>query len=111
MKRENKYGAVKCRYNGDLYHSGKEARYAALLDVLRKAEDPKERVRKWERQVRMPLIVKGKLIANWYIDFLVTFADGRKEYHEVKGFATESYRLKRNLFEALYPGHKLKVIR
>ena len=104
-------GYKRTQYNGTLYHSKKEADYAALLDMLKNAADPKQRVEKWTRQVRVPLIVEGKLIANWYCDFEVTFADGRIELHEVKGFDTEVWRLKRKLFEALYPYRAMKVIR
>jgi hypothetical protein len=94
-----------------VFHSKKERDYAARLDALKKAKDPLERVRSWERQVKVPLIVNGKLIANWYCDFLVTFADGHQEFHEVKGFATEVWRLKEKLFRALYPDSTLVVIR
>jgi hypothetical protein len=109
--RVHKFNASRARYGDTIYHSKKEANYAARLDMLKKAADPKERVAYWTRQIRVPLVVKSILIANWYIDFLVHFADGREEYHEVKGFETETYRLKRKLFGALYPNRVLKVIR
>jgi hypothetical protein len=109
--RVHKFNASRTRYGDTIYHSKKEANYAARLDMLKKATDPKDRVAYWTRQIRVPLVVKSILIANWYIDFLVHFADGREEYHEVKGFATETYRLKRKLFGALYPNRVLKVIR
>lgn len=111
VAREHKFNASKKRYGADLYHSKKEADYAALLDTLKKAADPAERVTRWTRQVRVPLIVNGALIANWYCDFEVTYADGRVELHEVKGFDTETWRLKRKLFLALYPKRAMKVIR
>ena len=109
--RSHKFNASKARYNGTVYHSKKEAAYAARLDMLKKAADPKERVDAWERQVKIPLVVNGKLIANWYVDFRIVYADLRIEYHEVKGFQTEDYRLKRKLFEAIYPDYVLKVLR
>ena len=111
LARKHKFNASRKRYGKDLYASIKEADYAARLDLLKKAADPSERVLRWERQVRVPLVVAGKLIANWYVDFLVTYADGRVQYEEVKGFATETYLLKKKLFEALYPDRKLKIIR
>jgi len=111
LARKHKFNASRKRYGKDLYASIKEADYAARLDLLKKAADPSERVLRWERQVRVPLVVAGKLIANWYCDFEVRFADGRTELHEVKGFDTETWRLKRKLFEALYPKRVLKVIR
>lgn len=111
LPRAHKFNASKKRYGDTIYDSKKEADYAARLDMLKKAADPKERVLRWERQIRVPLVVAGKLIANWYADFEVKFADGRVEIHEVKGYDTEVWRLKRKLFEALHPKRKLKVIR
>jgi len=110
-KKRSKYGAESVTYDGNKYQSRKEGAYAAQLDILKAAADPRERVRKWERQVRVPLIVKGSVVCNWYIDFRVTYADGRVEFHEVKGYATPEYKLKRKLFEAIYPEKKLVVIR
>lgn len=65
----------------------------------------------WRRQIKVPLHVNGVLIANYYCDFLVSFADGREEWHEVKGFETEVWRLKEKLFRAVFPMRILKVIR
>lgn len=109
-KKRTKYGAQSCQYGGTRYHSRKEAAYAATLDMLKKAHGP-ERVKSWERQIRVPLTVNGIHVCNWYVDFLVTYEDGTEEYHEVKGYATDVYQLKRKLFEAIYPERVLKVIR
>lgn len=109
--RRHKFNASKARYGEHVYHSKMEANYAATLDKLKKARDPLKRVRSWERQVKIPLVVNGELIANWYCDFRVTYADGHMELHEVKGMDTEVWRLKRKLFEALHPFWKLVVIR
>ena len=98
-------------YKGIRYHSRKEANYAMELDLLRHNAKPAGRVTEVKRQYKVPLYVKGKLICNWYCDFLVFFADGREEYHEVKGFETEVWKLKRALFEAIHPTLILKVIR
>jgi hypothetical protein len=100
-----------CSYAGGLFHSRLEARYAARLDLLRKAKDRHLRVVDVKRQVKMDLSVNGKHIAFWYVDFEVTFGDGRVELHEVKGFDTEVYRLKKKLFDALYPNRTLVMFR
>jgi len=89
-------------YGGQSYHSKKEASYAAQLDILQKAGEIKE----WDRQIEVPLIVNGIKIARYYVDFLVTHKDGRKEYVEVKGWWTDYARLKWRLFEALYSKKK-----
>ena len=109
--RVGKYNASPQVYDGNRYHSRKEARHAAFLDLQRKSHDPEQRVVEWRRQVKTPLVVNGKHICNWYVDFEVTYADGRCELHEVKGYATEVYLMKRKLFEALYPERTLRVFR
>lgn len=109
-QRRNKFGASKKRYGTDLYHSKMEADYAAQLDMLKKARRKADRVLSWARQVKVPLVVDGCFIANWICDFEVTYADGRVELHEVKGFDTEVWRLKRKLYDALYPKRAMIVI-
>lgn len=98
-------------YRGQLYHSIKEKNYAATLDQLKKAKGPKERVQAWERQVAMPMLVNGQLICTLFVDFCVTYADGRIQYEEVKGYRTETWRLKEKLFRALYPDKILRIVR
>ena len=110
LKNQNKYRAQSTIYNGISYHSKKEATYAQELDLLKKAGEIKD----WERQVKIDLEVNGYHIANYYVDFKIENKDGSIEYHEVKGFSTETWRLKWKLFEALYgdlPDVKLVVIR
>src|SRR5690349_20298556 len=98
-------------HRGIIYHSIKEKNHAALLDQLKTAKDPKERVQAWERQCAMPMIVNGKLICTLFVDFRVIYADGRIQYEEVKGYKTETWRIKEKLFRALYPERTLKIIR
>lgn len=60
----------------------------------------------WDRQVKIDLRVNGKHICNYYVDFQLNFADGHIELHEVKGYRTALYTLKRKLLEAAYlPDH------
>lgn len=106
----NKYGAKRTLYNGRAYHSKAEADYAAKLDLLRTAK-VNDRVVEWRPQVAIPLTVNGQLVCTYICDFAVTYADGRVEHHEVKGAETVAWKLKRRLFEALYPDRVLKVIK
>ena len=89
----------------------KEAKYAEDLDWRVKGKD----IKSWERQKKISLDVNGKHIANYYIDFVIHHNDGSREYVEVKGFATEVWRLKWKLFEALIdeidPGMEITVVR
>jgi hypothetical protein len=107
----NKYNKTPQLYNGNRYDSKKEAEFAKQLDLRKKAKDIKD----WERQVKIPLAVNGKHIANYYIDFKITNKDGSIELVEIKGFETEVWRLKWKLTEALLdeisPGAELIVIK
>lgn len=86
------------QYGGFTYHSRAEARYAQELDFQVKAGE----IARWERQIKISLDVNGQHICNYICDFRVFMPDGAVELHEVKGFATEIFRLKRLLFEATY---------
>ena len=102
--------AKKNVYNGSVFDSQFEANYARELDFRVKAKD----IVKYERQVKIPLVVNGYLITNYFIDFVLYYPDGAIEYVECKGYATKSWRLKWKLFEALYSGKegvKLTVVK
>ena len=107
MIRRNKYRAVRTQYNGRWFASKAEARYAAQLDMQRKAVDPRERVTDVKYQPRFPLPAGITYVA----DFLVAYADGRTEVVDVKGFETKEFKLKKKLFEQTYPELKLMVVR
>ena len=80
------------------------------LDVLLKAGE----IKAWERQVRVPLVVNGRKIANYYVDFLIHHLDGKKEYLEVKGVELPLWRQKWKHFEAQCEGDpniKLTVVK
>jgi hypothetical protein len=107
----NKFNASKARYGDVVYHSKLEARVAQQLDALRNAKNPAERVVNVSRQVSVPLVVNGTTVATWKIDFRVDYANGTTKFIEAKGFETADYRIKRNLFEALYPDETLEIVR
>lgn len=108
---KNKWStAKKCTYGNSLYDSKFEAKYGMELDMRKKAGE----ITKWERQVKIPLVVNGYHIANYFIDFVVYYPDGVVEYVECKGLASEAWKLKWKIFEALYsdkPDVKLTVIK
>lgn len=102
MKRRGWGSAVKTLYNGVLYDSKAEAAYAKILDAETKAGQ----IKRWGRQQRWPLKVNGIPICTMIPDFVVwRMDDGLEvmELHEVKGYETPIFRLKRKLFEALHP--------
>jgi hypothetical protein len=61
-----------------------------------------DRVDSWERQIRFPLIVNDVKICDYVVDFLVRYADGRRELIEIKGFWTRDAALKVKLFRATF---------
>ena len=95
---KSKYSSKTCEYKGSIYHSRKEAAYAQELDFRLKAKEFK----KWERQIKIDLRLNGEHICNYYMDFVITHHDGSKEFVEVKGFATEVWRLKWKMTEAYF---------
>jgi hypothetical protein len=93
----NKYKAKKQEYNCEKYDSKGEAAYAEELDWRIKAGE----ILSYRRQVKIPLVVNGVLICNYYADFLVTDKYGAEEIHEYKGFKTDTFNLKWKLLQAL----------
>ena len=95
----NKYRAKRKEYNGRLYHSGMEADSALWLDLMLSGKKIKE----VEPQHKLSFNIDGKHITTHIVDFLITLNDGRQKFVECKGFATELWRVKMKLTEALYP--------
>jgi len=106
--RGNKHGAKKCScFKGHLHHSRGEAGYCNYLMT----QERNKEIVEYEIQKRFELRIHGKLIANHYVDFLVTNLDHSQEIHEFKGFATEVWKLKRALTILCYPKIEYKVIK
>ena len=94
-------------YNGMVYHSKAEARFAAELDLKKKAG----LIRDWWGQVHFCLKVNGKEIGSMVIDFSVVDKDGKQYYVEVKGQETAKYKLQRNILLACYPNIDYRVVK
>lgn len=99
----NYYNTKKQGKNDSKFEAGKAQELALLL----KAKE----IKGFTEQVKIPLEVNGFHICNYYIDFVIEHNDGTTEYCETKGYATDVWKLKWKLFEALYdlPGNKLTV--
>lgn len=97
------YKTAKQGKNDSKFEAGK----AADLELLKKAGE----IVDFQEQVKIPLEVNGFHICNYYIDFVIQHSDGTVEYLETKGYATDVWKLKWKLFEALYdvPGNVLTV--
>jgi len=100
-------GKLARTYDGRLYASKLEANYARELD-LRKGT---KAIKDWSPQHRVPLVVNGKTITTMVIDFRVIHDDGSIELIETKGHETPDYKLKRKLFEALFPEAVYSIVK
>jgi hypothetical protein len=105
-KKPNKFHAKKTVFNGQTFDSKKEAAYAAKLEILKRSFKPSDKVIGYRTQVPFPVHLNGKLICTYKLDFLTTYADGRIEHVDVKGYkkgaAYQVFRIKKKLVEAQY---------
>lgn len=101
----SKYGNKTRDYNGRLYHSQKEADYAAELDLMKRAGE----IQEWKPQHRVSLDVNGHHICNYIVDFFVIDKHGEEQLVEVKGFETDLWRFKWKLTEAIW-GKRYKMV-
>ena len=97
----NKFGAKKTEYNGQLYDSKKEAKYAEYLDDRKR----KGEIKDWLRQERIDAVINGKKVFYLQVDFTVITNTGLREYVDVKGYKKGShyqyFRIKKKVLEAL----------
>ncbi len=98
--RKAKYGSRRTIFEGRRYDSKGEAGLAYELAMELKAGLLKEIQPQKTFELRG---LNGKLVARHRVDFLVTLPDGSQEVREFKGFATEIWRIKRELFLDNYP--------
>ena len=105
----NKFHAKKTYYKGIQFDSKKEANYCRQLDILKSASG-NDKVLKYELQKRFDIIVNGKKIGFYKLDFKVWYPD-RIEHIDIKGLkkgaSYQLFRLKKKLVEALF---NIKII-
>jgi hypothetical protein len=105
----SKYNAKKTLFDGVMYDSKAEAKYAQQLDILRKAMGD-DRVIEVVRQPKYLIEVNGKKICTYIGDFLVTYSNGNKALIDVKSAMTKKlpvYRIKKKLMLAV---HGIEII-
>lgn len=95
MTLRHKFNAQSVVTDGVRYASKKEARYAAQLELRKKAGE----VVFYLTQVPIRLPGGTKLV----VDFLEFLSDGTARFVDAKGVETEAFRIKRREIEALYP--------
>lgn len=105
---KNKYHAKSCHCHAGHYHHSKfEAGYCDQLHLLKKNGDILDIL----TQKKFSFDINGVHITNYYADFVVVDKDGITSVHETKGFKTQDYIIKRQLFKALYseiPFHEIQ---
>lgn len=115
-----KYRSQKIVVDGLRFDSKKEYRYFFMLTALMQARDPAVRVVTIERQVYFQLVPAqrdraGKLLERamgYYLDFRITYADGRVEHVDVKSPVTRrlpGYISKRKLMLERHNVHVMEV--
>ena len=92
-----KYKNINQVYNGIRYDSKLEANRAKGLDLLVKAKE----IKKWIRQVTLPLYFNEHKICNYRIDFVLFENDGSYTLEEVKGMELPLWKMKWKILEAI----------
>lgn len=96
---QNKYGNERIVVDGVSFPSLLEANHWQMLKRRERAGE----IANLQRQVRYPIVVNGVKVCTYVADFTWTeVATGMKIVADAKGFATNTYRIKAKLVEALY---------
>ena len=112
-RKHNKYSNQKTMVNGKVFDSKKEAkRYMELVNLERAGV-----IKDLEMQKQFLLLEgfkkNGKMFKPiyYYADFVYTSVYEKKTIVEdVKGVRTEGYKIKRKLFEFIYPNLTIKEL-
>lgn len=97
-KKTSYYNTKKIKTGGTLYDSKFEAAKGLELRALQNAKE----IQGFDTHLRLPLVVNGYVVCDYYIDFAVYHNDETVEYIEMKGYPTDAWKLKWKLFCALH---------
>jgi len=103
--RKNKYNVSaksERTHEGIVFDSKAEMNYYKKLVLFKKADMPLFRVVDIKRQFVFQCTVNDIKVCKYICDFVVTYADGRIEYVDVKGMKTATYRIKKKFVEAQF---------
>ena len=109
----NKYGAKKTTVNGITFDSGAEARYYKKLLEQKRAGEIKDFDLQPKFLLQPAFKKNSKTIRsiNYIADFKVYHLDGSISIVDVKGVETETFNIKRKLFEERYPELSLQIVK
>ena len=97
-KRNNYFNTAKIKSGGKFYDSKFEAFFGQKYEQMRKRGE----IKGFDPHYRIPLVVNGYTVCDYYIDFAVYHNDGTTEFIECKGYPTPAWKLKWKLFCALF---------
>jgi hypothetical protein len=103
---QSEAGKLARTYNGRVYDSQAECRYAGMLDQRKRVGD----IESWWPQVPVPLKVNGITVCKMIFDFEILHHDQTKELIDVKGVVTAVFSLKLRLLKALHPELRVTVV-
>lgn len=107
-QKNNYFSTKKVKSGGKFYDSKFEAYFGIELEQKLKRGE----IKGFDPHLRIPLIVNGYTVCDYYIDFVVYHNDGTTEYIEAKGYPTGIFKIKWKLFCALYeddPNNKITL--
>lgn len=112
-KKRSKYNNEKTVVDGIKFDSKKEAEYYIQLKLLKKAGEIRDIGLQPKFELQPGFEKNGvKYQPITYIaDFVITNNDGTTEIVDVKGVKTQVFKIKKKLFEYMYPDLSLKVVK
>lgn len=112
-QRKSKYNNQKTMVDGIKFDSKKEAEYYCQLKLLKQAGEIRD-IGLQQKYTLQPGFEKNgvKYQPITYIaDFVITNNDGTTEVVDIKGVETQVFKIKKKLFEYMYPDLNLKVVK
>lgn len=112
-KGKSKYRNQKTIVDGINFDSKKEAEYYLQLKLLKAAGEIKDFgiQPKYELQPKFSKNGVNHRAITYIADFIIENNDGTTDIVDIKGVETEVFKIKKKLFEYMYPDLSLKVIK
>lgn len=104
--RRGKYGNKRTELDGIVFASAAEAKRYSELKLLERAGE----ISGLELQPRYQLVVKGHKVCTYVGDFRYLDKTGAPVTEDVKGVATDAFKIKARLFRALM-GRDIQIIK
>ena len=113
VPKKNKYRNIKTTIDGITFDSKKEAEHYCMLKILKQAGEIKDFGLQPRYELQPSFEKNGeKYRAITYIaDFVIVNNDGTTEVVDIKGVETQVFKIKKKMFEYMYPDLSLKVVK